>query len=77
MYMYKAGEGWVVRTVWAGNCIITIWGVVWFINHHSLLIFNIRYGHLPLVKYLVEDLKCSTISLAGALRETPLHTACR
>ena len=40
-----------------------------------LLIFNFRSGNLPLVKYLVEDLKCNATCI-DILGWTPLHDAC-
>ena len=45
------------------------------ITINLLLIFNFRNGHLPLVQYLIEDLKCSAIC-TDTLGYTPLHDAC-
>ena len=58
-----------MRTMWAGMD-MSICN-----NMLCTVILNFRRGHLPTVKYLVEDQKCSTTCTATG-GWTPLHEAC-
>ena len=82
----------MVRTMWAGTdlykhactckhkfviIIITIeCTMMQFIKLYYTFILGFRNGHLPLAKYLIEDLKCSP-TCTSTRGHTPLHEACR
>ena len=80
----------MVRTMWAGTDLYMhvhvntnllslssqYYGVYCDVIYKTFFFFDFRNGHLPLAKYLIEDLKCSP-TCTDTDGETPLHHACR